>query len=364
MSPRRVVASTAGMAGALVMAGWYGTLAFPLSGTAAAVPLEPEAQAQAQPRDPRPAAARPATSREQELLTATAAAPGDVKQWLELAKLQEDRGALTEAEATLEAALTATSGSRAVLMSQAGFFTRTGQFDRAMTALETAAARNPGDPAGHHLVATYYWEKAQKDTSLTPADKLMYIESGIRAEDRALSLREDYIEALTYKNILLRMKGNLETDAARRQQLYAEADALRTRAIALSKQRGMSGQASGVRAGAPPPPPPPPPPSEHYEIDGQEAVRVGGAVKTPAKIHDVRPVYPPEARDAGISGMIIMEVAIDTQGLVRSTFVKRSIPALDQAALAAVRQWRFTPTILDGKPVPVLMTVTVNFTLQ
>ena len=249
-------------------------------------------------------------------------------------------------------------------MSQARFFARTGQLDMAMTALENAAARNPGDPAGHPLVATYYWEKAQKDTSLTPADKLMYIESGIRAEDRALSLRDDYIEALTYKNILLRMKGNLETEASRRQQLYAEADALRTRAIALSKQRGVSGQASGVPPGAPPPPPPPPPPSEHYQIDGQQAVRVGGEVKTPAKIHDVRPVYPEEAKQAGISGMIVMEVLIDTQGSVRSTFVKRSVPALDQAALDAVRQWRFTPTILDGTPVPVLMTVTVNFTLQ
>ena len=60
----------------------------------------------------------------------------------------------------------------------------------------------------------------------------------------------------------------------------------------------------------------------------------------------------------------IMEVAIDTQGVVRSTFVKRSIPALDQAALDAVRQWRFEPTFHEGVAVPVLMTVTVNFTIQ
>jgi TonB family protein len=346
------------------MAGWYGTLAFPLTDPAAAEPQEPDAQAQTQPRDPRPEAARPATAREQELLAATTAAPGNVKQWLELAKLQEDRGAVAEAEATLEAAFSATSGSREVLMSQARFFARNGQFDKSMTLLENAAAQNPMDPTGYQLVATYYWEKAQKDQTLTPADKLMYIDKGIAATDSALAQNPDYIEALTYKNILLRMKGNAETDQARRAALLAEADVLRNRAMELSKLRGTLRAASGVPAGAPPPPPPPPPPSEHNQIDGQEALRVGGEIKTPVKLHDVRPVYPPDAHAAGISGLVIIEVAIDTQGTVRSTFVKRSVPALDQAALDAVRQWRFAPTFHEGVAVPVLMTVTVNFTIQ
>ena len=155
-----------------------------------------------------------------------------MKNWLELATLQEQRGALPEAEATLRSAFAATSGHREVLMSQARFFGRTGQFDKAIEALENAAAQDPTDASGHQLVATYYWEKAQKDQSLTPADKLMYIESGIRATDRALAQHADYVEALTYKNILLRMKGNLETDATRRQQLFAEADLLRGRAEA------------------------------------------------------------------------------------------------------------------------------------
>jgi protein TonB len=139
---------------------------------------------------------------------------------------------------------------------------------------------------------------------------------------------------------------------------------LRNRAMELSKLRGPSRVASGVPAGAPPPPPPPPPPSQHYQIDGQQALRVGGQIKTPRKIHHVDPIYPLEAKAEGVSGLIIMEVAIDTQGMVRSTFVKRSIPALDQAALDAVRQWRFEPTVHEGVAVPVLMTVTVNFTLQ
>ncbi|MBA2260980.1 MAG: energy transducer TonB, partial [Acidobacteria bacterium] len=87
-------------------------------------------------------------------------------------------------------------------------------------------------------------------------------------------------------------------------------------------------------------------------------------IKPPSKIHDVRPVYPQDALDARVSGLVILEAVIDAQGNVRSARVLRSIPLLDQAALDAVRQWRFTPTLLEGIAVPVLMTVTVNFTMQ
>lgn len=94
------------------------------------------------------------------------------------------------------------------------------------------------------------------------------------------------------------------------------------------------------------------------------AVRVGGDVKEPRKVRDVRPVYPPEAQAAGVSGMVILEARIGEDGAVERAKVLRSIPLLDQAAIDSVTQWRFTPTLLNGKAVPVLMTVTVNFTLS
>ncbi|HVH58121.1 MAG TPA: TonB family protein [Vicinamibacterales bacterium] len=363
MSSRRIVASSVVMAGALVITGWYGVLAFPLRSLSVASPRAEAREVQAQqPRDPRADTPRPATAREQEFKTATAADPANVSNWLALAKLQEERGALTEAEATYQAALAATSGERKVLMSLAGFFTRAGQFDKAVAALEDAAARNPTDPSGHQLVAVYYWEKAQKDTSLTPADKLMYLEAGIGATDRAIAQRPDYVEALTYKNILLRMKANIETDATRRQALITEADALRARAIELSKQRTAANASSDPSAPPPPPPPPPPPlPGDYYQIDGQQAVRIGGAIAPPKKIRDVRPVYPEEARAAGVSGMVVVEIVVDAQGDVRSARVLRSIPQLDEAAVGAVKQWKFVPTVQEGVAVPVVMTVTVNF---
>jgi TonB family protein len=317
-------------------------------------------QSQTQPRDPRRDARRPASSREQELEAATVADPAKVANWLELAKLQEERGATADAERTFKAALDALGISKEVLTSLAGFFTRTGRFELAVATLEQVAALSPSDPAGHQLVATYYWEQAQKSHDLTPADKLMYAEAGIAATDRALAQKPDYVDALAYKNLLLRLKATLETDAVRRQALIAEADSLRNRAMELNKARAGTGATFPPSAAAPPPPAPP----GFDQVDGQQALRVGGNIKTPTKIRDVRPAYPQEAQDANVSGMVILEAVIDTQGNVRSVRVLRSIPMLNQAALDAVKEWRFTPTLLDGIPVPVMMTVTVNFTLQ
>ena len=93
-------------------------------------------------------------------------------------------------------------------------------------------------------------------------------------------------------------------------------------------------------------------------------MRVGGNIRTPTKTKDVRPVYPAIAQSARVQGVVIIEATIGPNGAVQDAKVLRSIPLLDAAALDAVRQWQFTPTLLNGVPVPVIMTVTVNFTLQ
>jgi TonB family protein len=94
------------------------------------------------------------------------------------------------------------------------------------------------------------------------------------------------------------------------------------------------------------------------------SVRVGGNIDPPKKIRDVRPVYPPDAAAARAGGIVIMEAKIATDGTVRDPRILRSAPMFDQAALDAVRQWIFTPTLLNGSPVEVIMTVTVNFPAQ
>jgi protein TonB len=96
----------------------------------------------------------------------------------------------------------------------------------------------------------------------------------------------------------------------------------------------------------------------------QKPVRPGAGIRAPQKLREVNPVYPPIAQAAGIQGIVIIEATISTDGRVVDARVLRSVPLLDQAALAAVRQWEYTPTMLNGVPVPVVMTVTVSFTLN
>ena len=105
-----------------------------------------------------------------------------------------------------------------------------------------------------------------------------------------------------------------------------------------------------------PPLPPPPPPAEPR--------RPGGKIREPKKVFDVAPVYPTIAINARKEGTVILEAVIDESGAVSRMRVLRSEPLLDEATMAAVKRWRYTPTLLNNVPIPILMTVTVRFTLQ
>ena len=95
-----------------------------------------------------------------------------------------------------------------------------------------------------------------------------------------------------------------------------------------------------------------------------QAVRVGGQIKEPKKLKHVAPNYPDIAKQARVQGVVILECTISPQGKVTDVKVLRGIPLLDAAAIEAVKQWVYTPTLLNGVPVPVIMTVTVNFRLS
>jgi len=95
-----------------------------------------------------------------------------------------------------------------------------------------------------------------------------------------------------------------------------------------------------------------------------QAVRVGGQIKEPKKLKHVNPNYPDIAKQARVQGVVILECTISPQGKVTDVKVLRGIPLLDAAAIEAVKQWVYTPTLLNGVPVPVIMTVTVNFRLS
>jgi protein TonB len=108
----------------------------------------------------------------------------------------------------------------------------------------------------------------------------------------------------------------------------------------------------------------PPPPAKPAQAPPQAPVRPGGDIRPPTKIKNVAPAYPAAARAARVEGFVIIDAIIGPDGKVQNARVIRSNPLLDAAALEAVRQWEYTPTRLNGAPIAILMTVTVNFRLR
>ena len=89
-----------------------------------------------------------------------------------------------------------------------------------------------------------------------------------------------------------------------------------------------------------------------------------GDVLVPKLVKKVNPVYPEAAREAGIQGLILLEATTDKEGNVAAIRVLKSIPELDQAAIDALKQWKYEPVIVEGQPRGVTFTVTINFRLQ
>jgi TonB family protein len=316
---------------------------------------------QAPPRDPgrpRPAAPAPAaapdtSAAEADLTAKIAASPTTLALYYQLAGLQERRHAFKEAEATLLRAREVAPSDKDAAVALALYYSRNGAFEQTIAALETVAQLDATNPQAFLAIGTRYWDKVSSDKALPPSQQLNYIMEAVSAADRALALDADHIQALSFKSLLLKHRATLETDPAQIKQLVAEAVALRNRTLEINKAQGGR---------------PMPNPSASRRTMGPAGVpgapvRVGGNISVPAKVRDVKPIYPPEAQSAGIQGIVILETTVGADGRVSDAKVLRSIPLLDQAALDAVRQWEYTPTSLNGVAVPVIMTVTVNFSL-
>jgi len=124
----------------------------------------------------------------------------------------------------------------------------------------------------------------------------------------------------------------------------------------VGSSTGYTGLLSAASAGPGLPTPPPP--------RRQDPVRVGGDVKPPERLSYRPPVYPHIAVAVRVEGTVILEAIIDATGVVQNVTVLRSVPMLDRAAIEAVQRGRYTPTRLNGQAVPVIMTVTVTFSLR
>ena len=121
----------------------------------------------------------------------------------------------------------------------------------------------------------------------------------------------------------------------------------------------LGGIVGGLVDATPPPPPPPPAPAAP-----QQPVRIGGQISTPELVKRVEPIYPDIAVMAKVTGTVILEAVVATDGSVESVKVLRPVKFLEQAAIDAVSQWRYKPLILNGVPTPFVLTVTLTFSIR
>ncbi len=352
----------------------------------------------------------------QDSLSATSSLSPDANAVKARAEQLARAGRLQEAEAVYRDWFARNPKSAAACEMLAGFLvqrvrTGTRAFDEATSTLETCVTLgHAGEADAHQTMAALYWDEAYRDATLTDGQKSAYADRGLRHVDQALELKPNLYDAMIYKGLLLRIKAFATTSAAKRAEYLRDATALQRQALDLKD----SGNAEVSRVtlpvppprppapprppGQPPPPPPPPPRARTRgapeEVEGgvpggvaggvpggvvggvpggvvggvvggpPMAVRVGGEIKEPRKTKDVPPVYPAIAQQARVQGIVILECTIGPKGNVVDVKILRGVPLLDAAAVEAVKQWEYTPTLLNGVPVPVIMTVTVNFRLS
>jgi tetratricopeptide (TPR) repeat protein len=173
--------------------------------------------------------------------------PSEPSNYTYLSRIFEENGDYEQAEQLLVKAREMRSNDPGVYMTLATFYNRQGEFDKSMEALKARAEKEPNNPEAFYTIAQFYWEKAYRDFTISDADKMKFVVAGNEAIDKAIQLKADYPEALTYKGLLLRVQANLEKNPARQQELVKEAATFSERAAEVqAKQRAASG---GGRSG-------------------------------------------------------------------------------------------------------------------
>jgi len=163
--------------------------------------------------------------------------PGDIANYFMLARLYEDAGVYDEAERMFLAAKDAKPNDASVYTSLASFYNRQNKFDKTIDALEQRAQKESNNPEAWQTIAVYYQDEARKDSRLKENEKRDYIGKGLAAADKALAIKPDYSDAMTYKGLLLRLQANLEKDPAKQQDLLKKAKELQDQSEATRKKK-------------------------------------------------------------------------------------------------------------------------------
>ena len=288
---------------------------------------------------------------EAELIAVLETKPSDLQPYLELASLYDRAGRTDDAAKVLRRALGVhpqTSAVYAAMLIVYGGLGDNTHRDKIAEVSEEWVKADPTNPQPLFALGNVHLSRAREARDRL-TDALIHLDRAKQVIDDAVRLGPSDISVLALRMAIAKQRLALTEDPAEREQLQRE---IAKGTWASSQMTWADGSASGAKAVSLP-----------ATAQISNAVRVGGNVKVPAKIKDVKPVYPADALQSRVQGVVIFEVVIDEAGKVAEARVLRSIPLLDQAAQEAVRQWQFTPTLIDDSPVPVILTVTVQFTL-
>jgi tetratricopeptide (TPR) repeat protein len=163
--------------------------------------------------------------------------PSETTNYFMLAKIYEDNGNLDQAEAMFNKAREMKPKDATVYQQLAGYYQRQGEFDKLIQAVQQRAELEPNNPEAHYSIASYYWDEAYRNTRLTDPQKKEYTDKGLEEVEKALQIKPDYVEAVVYKGLLLRIKAAMSKDAKEQAQLLKDAGALQEKAAELKKKQ-------------------------------------------------------------------------------------------------------------------------------
>jgi len=285
--------------------------------------------------------------------------------------------ALDPADKTALASLASLSFNMAKA-SQPDSSERLGHLDAAEAWYRKLAELNPNEKTAFYSLGVIQWERfypalmaARQELRMRPEDpgplpdsnsrislRSKYgsvVENGMANLGRALEIDLQYDNAMAYLNLLYRERADLADSPASYKRDIEAADVLVTRALDARKLKAETAQSSSA-----PPPPPPPPPGIHTP----DRIRVGGNVQAAKLVQKPVPIYPTDAKEARIQGMVRFSVIIAKDGRILDLQLVSGHPLLAPAAFEAVKNWVYSPTLLNGQPVEVITQVDVNFTLS
>lgn len=165
--------------------------------------------------------------------------PSNPDNYFRLAQIYEDSGLYAEAEEVYLQVRDLRGDDPIVYLRIAGFYDRNDEFEKTIEALRQRSVVEPDNPEAFYTIGQFYWQKAFRDFRITDDEKEEYVVLGLVEEDKALELNPDYVDALVYKGILLRIQANLTQDIDLQEQLIEEAEGLQDRAQSLlARQTG------------------------------------------------------------------------------------------------------------------------------